>query len=189
MKSLSRQEYIATAIAVIVAGAFFSVVYASFDVTNAQQTLQKAVTGTAQINRQLARNGANVQVTNKPLVAEQPTVSVQDFSTGKGASAEYGDTIYIQYVAKLDNGKEFANSTTNPEPIKVILKKGKLLAGLEAGILNMKESGVREIVIPPELAYGSSPIADAKGKIIVPAYSTVVYDVVLLKVVKPGSSS
>lgn len=185
MRRLSQKEYIAVAIAVIVTGLFFSIIYSSFSITNAAGTLKNAIAGT----KQILQEKVQARTVPKVVVAVQPVVTVHDYIKGTGATATYGDTIYIQYVAKLPNGKVFANSTTNSQPIKVTLKRGALLKGLEIGMLNMKENGNREIVIPPELAYGNVPIANPKGTIIIPADSTVTYDVVLLKVTKGNTAS
>ena len=46
----------------------------------------------------------------------------------------------------------------------------------------MRTGGMRRLIIPPALGYGSEPLRDNTGTIIVPGNSTVVFDVEILSI-------
>lgn len=96
---------------------------------------------------------------------------------GTGEEAKSGDTVTVQYVGVLyKNGEEFDASWNRGEPFTFHLGASEVIAGWDQGIEGMKEGGRRELIIPPELGYGST----AAGPI--PANSTLVFVVDLLKV-------
>jgi len=96
---------------------------------------------------------------------------------GEGEEAKAGDQVTVQYVGVLyENGEEFDASWNRGEPFAFSLGAGEVIAGWDQGIEGMKVGGRRELIIPPELGYGST----AAGPI--PANSTLVFVVDLLKV-------
>ena len=96
---------------------------------------------------------------------------------GEGEEAKSGDTVTVQYVGVLyDNGKEFDASWNRGEPFTFHLGASEVIAGWDQGVEGMKVGGRRELIIPPELGYGST----AAGPI--PANSTLVFVIDLLKV-------
>lgn len=101
----------------------------------------------------------------------------QDEVVGTGAEAGIGDVISVQYTGKLENGTVFETSVGKP-PIEFPLGMGYVIPGWDQGILGMKVGGKRLLIIPPELAYG----AQATGPI--PANSTLIFEVELVKVTK-----
>jgi FKBP-type peptidyl-prolyl cis-trans isomerase len=58
----------------------------------------------------------------------------------------------------------------------------QLLAGFEQGVIGMRVGGTRRLIIPPELGYGSQDQKDSTGKVVIPANSTIVFDVGALAV-------
>jgi len=64
----------------------------------------------------------------------------------------------------------------------VKLGVGDVITGWDLGIPGMRVGGTRRLTIPPSLAYGSQEIADSSGRVIIPADSTLIFDVVLLRV-------
>lgn len=58
-----------------------------------------------------------------------------------------------------------------------LLGAGRVIAGWDQGVVGMKVGGQRRLIIPPELAYGST--SPGSG---VPANATLVFDVTLLNV-------
>ena len=49
-------------------------------------------------------------------------------------------------------------------------------------ILDAVSAGERRISIPPELGYGAQDVKDPAGKVIIPANSTLIFDIKLVKV-------
>lgn len=80
-----------------------------------------------------------------------------DLEEGTGAAAKAGDEVTVQYVGvNFKSGKEFDASWDRGEPFAFALGSGMVIPGWEEGIEGMKVGGRRELVIPPELAYGAA---------------------------------
>jgi FKBP-type peptidyl-prolyl cis-trans isomerase len=80
---------------------------------------------------------------------------VKDLKTGDGAEAKSGDQVSVQYVGVLyDGGKEFDSSWDRGQPFSFQLGSGQVIPGWDRGVAGMKVGGRRELIIPPELAYG-----------------------------------
>jgi peptidylprolyl isomerase len=97
----------------------------------------------------------------KPEIAKpegQPPTElvVKDIEEGDGAEAKAGDTVSVQYVGESwSTGEEFDSSwSRNAEPFEFQLGGGMVIPGWDEGVQGMKVGGRRELVIPPDLAYG-----------------------------------
>ncbi|PCI30565.1 peptidylprolyl isomerase [Candidatus Kaiserbacteria bacterium] len=108
--------------------------------------------------------------------------TVKDFVKGEGEKAQYGDTLYVHYVGQLLNGETFDTSAKSDVPFEVQLGVGQVITGWELGLVGMKEGGTRRLIIPAEFAYGEREIANQKGEVIIPANSTLLFDIILLKI-------
>ena len=64
---------------------------------------------------------------------------------------ETGDTVQFSFVGKFEDGSIF---DTSDEPLSVKIGTGKLIQGLDKGIMGMKEGEEKEIKISPEEGYG-----------------------------------
>lgn len=105
----------------------------------------------------------------------------KDLIVGTGATAKKGSEVSVNYVGKLySNGKVF-DASWKDTPGKAFgpfqLGAGQVIKGWDEGIVGMRVGGRRELVIPPNLAYG------AKGQPpTIPKNATLVFVVDLLKV-------
>jgi peptidylprolyl isomerase len=82
-------------------------------------------------------------------------LEIEDLVEGEGAEAQPGDTLNVQYVGvNYSNGEEFDTSWDTGEPFPVQLGAGAVIPGWDEGLVGMKEGGRRQLIIPPELAYG-----------------------------------
>ena len=89
---------------------------------------------------------------------------VRELAEGTGAEAKAGDEVTVQYVGvSYGNGKEFDSSWSRHEPFAFQLGLGQVIPGWEQGIEGMKVGGRRELIIPPELAYGEAGSPPAIG--------------------------
>ncbi|HWI21009.1 MAG TPA: FKBP-type peptidyl-prolyl cis-trans isomerase [Baekduia sp.] len=101
-------------------------------------------------------------VLGKPSGAAPKELQGLDVVTGKGPIAKAGDTVQMQYVGvTFKDGKEFDTSFKGAggkpgEPLEVTLGQGGVIKGWDEGIPGMKAGGRRILVIPPDLAYGST---------------------------------
>jgi peptidylprolyl isomerase len=78
---------------------------------------------------------------------------VTDLEVGEGTEAPAGATVTVHYVGvEFDSGEEFDSSWGRGEPITFPL--GNLIKGWQQGIPGMRVGGRRQLVCPPEVAYG-----------------------------------
>lgn len=139
--------------------------------------------------RQSATVGESIQLQTAPEEPSSTTpmpiateLQVTDETIGTGATAAAGDTITVNYVGALTNGQVFdASANRGNEGFTFELGARKVIAGWDQGLVGMKEGGKRRLVIPAELAYGDRSPAPS-----IPAGSTLVFEVELLKVQKAG---
>jgi peptidylprolyl isomerase len=98
----------------------------------------------------------------KPTVevpeGEPPTeLQIEDLEPGDGAEAKDGDQVSVQYVGvDFENGEEFDSSYDTGQPFDFELGGGSVIPGWDEGVVGMKEGGRRQLVIPPDLAYGEA---------------------------------
>jgi len=87
---------------------------------------------------------------------EPPTALViTDVVVGEGAEAVPGGQVEVHYLGvDFETGEEFDSSWTRGEPIEFPLRG--LIQGWQDGIPGMRVGGRRQLVIPPDLAYGPS---------------------------------
>lgn len=83
---------------------------------------------------------------------------------GEGAEAKSGDKVTVQYVGvNFKDGQEFDSSWSRSEPFSFTLGAGEVIPGWDQGVEGMKVGGQRQLVIPPELAYGEAGAPPAIG--------------------------
>ena len=93
-----------------------------------------------------------IEAPDEPPPAE---LEVEDIIEGDGAAAKEGDTLSVEYVGVLyDTGAEFDSNFGTGSPFQVQLGAGGVIPGWDEGLVGMKEGGRRQLIIPPELAYG-----------------------------------
>ncbi len=124
-----------------------------------------------------------------PTATSTPQVQAQDVTVGTGTAAVPGDLVSVLYVGKLTNGTVFDSSSAHGnQPLSFTLGQQGLIAGFQIGVNGMKVGGERVMSIPPELGYGAQAVTDASGTVIIPANSTLLFDVKLVGV-KAGSTT
>src|SRR3954469_7147070 len=90
----------------------------------------------------------------KPKGTPPASLQVRDVVQGNGKVAESGDTLSMQYVGvSWSTGQEF-DSSWGKQPFKFQLGAGMVIPGWDQGLVGMRQGGRRELVIPPNLAYG-----------------------------------
>jgi len=93
----------------------------------------------------------------KPSGAPPKELVTNDLEEGSGPEAKSGDIVTVQYVGvNYKTGKEFDSSWSRSEPFSFTLGAGEVIPGWDQGIEGMKVGGRRELVIPPELGYGTA---------------------------------
>ena len=113
---------------------------------------------------------------------ESGELVLEDLTVGTGDSVAVGQRLEIHAKGSLrDGGTVFMDSHSDNRPLVIFYGESDLLEGLEQGIADMKEGGVRKMTIPPRLAFGVREIDR------IPPNSTVVFDIELLRVDDPDS--
>ena len=113
----------------------------------------------------------------KGAVKTESGMVYQSLKEGSGASPTATDTVKVNYVGKLTDGREFDSSYKRGTPIEFRLD-GVIKCWTE-GLQKMKEGGKARFVCPASLAYGDA----GAGDLILPG-ATLVFDVELLEVKK-----
>jgi FKBP-type peptidyl-prolyl cis-trans isomerase FkpA len=132
-----------------------------------------------------ARTEASAPTAPAPVANAGPQLLVEDLRAGLGELARSGTQLIVHYTGWLYEpkalgyrGKKFDSSRDRGQPFTFRLGEGRVIKGWEAGILGMQVGGLRRLVIPPEMAYGSRDI----GNGLIPPNSTLVFEVELLGV-------
>lgn len=156
MKKLTKKEWIAITISVFVVG-FFFIFGQNFMTYFQNYTSQKNALSTTQASNNLG---------------------IQDTRIGSGDVATIGNRVTINYVGHFSDGTIFDSSTAHTEPAQFVLGSGRVIEGLDKGIIGMSIGGKRILTIPPTMGYGANQYGP------IPANSTLTFEVELLKVEK-----
>ena len=117
-----------------------------------------------------------------PSTASAP-YSATDLTIGTGAEATNGRRLTVNYAGWLysasaaENKGTLFDTSVGRSPFSFTLGAGQVIKGWEQGVPGMKVGGVRRLVLPPDLAYGSAGAPPA-----VPGNATLVFEVALLDV-------
>jgi foldase protein PrsA len=101
---------------------------------------------------------------------------IVDTQVGTGEEAKVGDTVSVHYIGYLEDGTIFESSYDSGTPHQFTLGTGGVIAGWEQGIPGMLVGGKRQLVIPPNMAYGET------GSGPIPPNATLTFDVELVSI-------
>src|SRR3954447_16640254 len=141
------------------------------DTSSSDQASQPAETQTETTETQPADTSSSgsgkVVVSKSTSLAKKPTIPKQngdppsqlvksDVVKGKGATAQAGDMVTVQYVGvRFRDGKQFDASWDRGQPFTFPLGAGQVIPGWDQGVAGMKVGGRRQLTIPSDLAYGA----------------------------------
>ena len=100
---------------------------------------------------------------------------------GRGKNPKPGDKVKVNYTGKFLDGTVFDSSIDRGKPFEFTIGKQQVIPGWDEGISMMRKGGKAVLIIPSNLAYGQG-----RGRI--PPYSTLVFDVELVDIVKPAKN-
>jgi peptidyl-prolyl cis-trans isomerase A (cyclophilin A) len=96
-------------------------------------------------------------------------------SEGDGPKATKGQTVAVHYRGTLQDGTVFDDSAPRGEPISFPIGEGRVIPGWDEGVMLLKVGGEAQLVIPPDLGYGS---AGAGG--VIPPNAWLIFDIKLV---------
>lgn len=100
---------------------------------------------------------SSLHVTLDSMTHTQSDDWYRDLVVGTGTTITPGMTISVRYTGWLTDGTVFdsnTDTTSNPQPLQFPLGQGVVIPGWDDGLVGMKVGGVRQLVIPPYMAYG-----------------------------------
>lgn len=143
--------------------------------------------GSGALNNPSGVSGVPAALASEPVIHLSPgspptRLVVRNLINGTGDVAKPGDEVTVNYVGVLyRDGRVFDASWQRHKTSTVQLSDGSVISGWIRGILGERVGGRRQLIIPPNLAYGAS---GSPPKI--PANATLVYDIDLLRVSAPA---
>lgn len=117
------------------------------------------------------------QLTNFTPIPKVEALEIIDITEGTGAPVPEGATITAHYTgARCKDGVIFQSSHDFGDPVTFGLSQ--VIQGWQQGVPGMKPGGVRRLIIPSTLAYGS-----VRAAANIPPNSDLVFDIELVAVV------
>lgn len=116
-------------------------------------------------------------MTTENIVTTPSGLKYIDLKEGTGETPTKGQTVVVHYTGTLEDGTKFDSSRDRNSPFSFKIGVGQVIKGWDEGVGSMKVGGRRQLIIPPELGYGSR---GAGG--VIPPNATLIFDVELLSV-------
>jgi len=123
-------------------------------------------------------DSTSLDATSEPtdVITTDSGLQYVDIQEGTGATPQSGQTVTVHYTGTLQDGTKFDSSRDRDRPFSFRLGAGQVIRGWDEGISTMKVGGRRQLIIPPELGYGSRGVGP------IPPNSTLLFDVELLRI-------
>ncbi len=119
-------------------------------------------------------------VSTAKFITHASGLKINDTKVGSGPYPKRGQICVMHYTGWLfQNGRKgakFDSSVDRGQPFEFPLGMGRVITGWVEGVASMRAGGKRTLISPADLGYG------AGGAGSIPPYSTLIFEVELLKV-------
>ncbi|MCW8914667.1 MAG: FKBP-type peptidyl-prolyl cis-trans isomerase [Magnetovibrio sp.] len=89
------------------------------------------------------------------LAEDAKGLKIKDLVVGTGVVATLDSDVKVHYTGWTMKGKKFDSSLDRGEPFEFTIGQGRVIPGWDLGVKGMRVGGKRQLIIPPELAYGN----------------------------------
>ena len=104
-----------------------------------------------------------------------PQISIEILKPGTGPLVPNFSEVKCHYILNLENGTKVDSSRDRGQPFEFRVGQGKVIAGWEQAIIQMKKGERSMITIPSELGYGARGAGRA-----IPPNATLKFDVEII---------
>lgn len=147
MNRLSRNQWIAVAVAIIVVCYFLLYDLVGGMYKPSESATQNITTMNDEMNGQNSVPAASTTpagATSAPQPATAPT----------GPAATQGSTVTVNYTLKLANG-QIVDTSIGRGPFSFTIGQHMVIAGWENGLVGVRAGDHKNLVIPPDQGYGA----------------------------------
>lgn len=124
----------------------------------------------------LACSGSSSEVDMDSTTTTPSGLQYRDLVIGTGTVASEGATAVVHYTGWLMDGTKFDSSLDRGQPLDFVIGQGRVIRGWDEGVGTMNVGGKRELIIPPDLAYG-----DRGAGGVIPPGATLKFEVELME--------
>jgi len=127
----------------------------------------------------VSSHAASPPIPARGVVTTASGLRIRTLKPGKGGAPAREDSVIIDYVGKLTDGKVFDQAKNASFPVS------RVVPGFTEALLLMRQGGTYRVWIPPQLAYGDK----GAGGGVVPPGATLDFTVTLSAVVKAAPTA
>ena len=120
---------------------------------------------------------APVTVADTDYTTTDSGLKYYELAAGDGPTPEPGQLVAVHYTGWLEDGTKFDSSLDWGQPFIFPLGEQVVVPGWDEGVSTMKVGDQRQLVIPPELAFGEAGIDG-----LIPPNSTLIFEVELVDI-------
>lgn len=99
---------------------------------------------------------------------------MRDIRVGTGPLVAEGQLLQVRFTGWIPDGTKFDETTIGGPPFAFTLGAGQVIKGWDQGVTGMRIGGLRQLIIPPSLAFGSNSVG------LIPPNSIVVFNIDLI---------
>ncbi len=138
----------------------------------------------AETEKQAALESVNIDkyVADKKLTPTKTASGLlyQITKQGGAEKAVAGDTVVVHYTGTLLNGNKFDSSKDSGKPLEFPVGQGVVIKGWDEAFMLLTKGTSAKLIVPSSLGYGPNAV----GNGIIPAFSTLCFDVELVNIKK-----